>query len=130
MSRSCSLALLLLAADASALSAQAEFPYERDLVLDTRPMRGSKRVPVLSVESGGRVQIDLWCKRGEGHAAMAGDAFTLTIGAMKDEPCTPERAQADEDLLAALSQVAGWSQRGDTVTLLGVKSLRFRLATH
>ena len=28
---------------------------------------------------------------------------------MNDEPCTPERAQADEDMIAALSQATSWS---------------------
>jgi heat shock protein HslJ len=73
--------------------------------LDARPMRGSKRVPVLSIDPGGRAQIDLWCKRGQGEAAVAGDTITITIGAMRDGPCTPERAQADEDMIAALSAV-------------------------
>ena len=93
-------------------------------------MRGGKRVPVLSVEQNGRAQIDLWCKRGGGQAAIAGDAITITVGDMKDEPCTPERAQADEDMLAALSGVTNWSARGDVVTLTGAKALRFRAATN
>ena len=46
--------------------AQSEFPYDRDLMLDARAMRGGKRVPVLSIEQNGRAQIDLWCKRGDG----------------------------------------------------------------
>jgi heat shock protein HslJ len=110
--------------------AQSEFPYDRDLVLDARAMRGSKRVPVLSVEQNGRAQIDLWCKRGGGQAAIAGDAITITVGDMTDEPCTPERAQADEDMLAALSSVTNWSARGDVVTLTGARTLRFRAATN
>src|ERR1044071_9675105 len=40
----------------SAAQAQ-EFPYDRDLVLDARPMRGSKRVPILSIDTSGRAQI-------------------------------------------------------------------------
>ena len=107
-----------------------EFPYDRDMVLETRPMRGAKRVPVLAIEPGGRTQIDLWCKRGQGHAVIAGDTITIATGVMNGEPCTPERAQADEELLAALSQVTNWNQRGDVVTLTGVASLRFRLATN
>jgi len=114
----------------SLLCAQAEFPYERDLVLDARPMRGGKRVPILAIERDGRTQIDLWCKRGEGQAAIAGDAITITPGAMTDEPCTPERAQADEELLAALAQVTNWSARDDMVTLTGAKPLRFRAAAN
>ena len=110
--------------------AQSEFPYDRDLMLDARAMRGGKRVPVLSIEQNGRAQIYLWCKRGDGQAAIAGDAITITVGAMKDEPCTPERAQADEDMLAALAGVTNWSARGNAVTLSGATTLRFRAATN
>jgi heat shock protein HslJ len=112
------------------LKGQTGFPYDRDLVLDARPLRGGKRVPVLSIEQNGRAQIDLWCKRGSGRATIAGETITIAIGAMNDETCTPERTQADEDLLAALSQATGWSQRGDVVTLTGGKPLRFRAATN
>ena len=110
--------------------AQSDFPYERDMVLDTRPMRGGKRVPILAIGAGGRAQIDLWCKRGEGQAAIAGDTITIIIGAMADEPCTPERAQADEDMIAALAGVTSWMIRGGIVTLAGTKTLRFRLAAN
>ena len=128
--RACfALALLSLVA-AGATEAQSAFPYDRDMVLDTRPMRGSKRGPILAIAEGGEAQIDLWCKRGRGQAAISGGAITITIGTMNDEPCTPERAQADDDMLAALSDVTGWSQRGDTLTLNGSKPLRFRLATN
>jgi heat shock protein HslJ len=123
----------LLALAFAGLSSRAfaqEFPYDRDMVLDARPMRGGKRVPVLAIEQGGRAQIDLWCKRGQGQAAIADDTITIVVGAMNAEPCTPERAQADEELIAALSQVSSWSQRGAVVTLTGAAALRFRLATN
>jgi heat shock protein HslJ len=115
---------------AAPLGAQSVFPYDRDLVLDARAMRGSKRVPVLAIGADGRAQIDLWCKRGQGQATIAGDTITIAIGTMRDESCTPERAAADETVLAALSQVMGWSQRGDVVTLIGAAPLRFRAATN
>ena len=120
-------AMLFCAAPALARST---FPFDRDLVLDARPMRGSKRVPILSIDESGRGQIDLWCKRGEGQAVIAGDAITIAIGPMNEEPCTPERAQADEDMIAALTQVTGWSRRGDVVTLTGAAPLRFRAAAN
>jgi heat shock protein HslJ len=113
-----------------AAQAQNDFPYDRDLVLDAPALRGSKRLPVIAISPGGQAQIDLWCKRGTGQAAIAGDAITIAVGAMNDEPCTPERAQADEDMLAALAGVTGWSARGDVVTLTGAKPLRFRVATN
>ena len=123
-------ACVLAFAFVTAAFAQSDFPYDRDMVLDARPMRGGKRVPVLAIGAGGRAQIDLWCKRGEGQAAIAGDTITIIIGAMADEPCTPERAQADEDMIAALAGVTNWAMRGDVVTLTGAKPLRFRLAAH
>ena len=107
-----------------------EFPYDRDLVLDARPMRGSKRLPVITISPDGQAQIDLWCKRGQGRAAIAGEAITITVGAMNDEPCTAERQQADDEMLAALAGVTGWSARGDVVTLTGAQPLRFRAATN
>ena len=128
--RACFAFALLGLFAATATEAQSAFPYDRDMVLDARPIRGSKRVPILAISEGGEAQIDLWCKRGRGQAAIAGDTITITIGAMNDEPCTPERAQADEDMLAALAEVTGWQQRGDALTLTGPKSLRFRLATN
>ena len=110
--------------------AQSAFPFDRDLVLDVRAMRGGKRLPVLAIGPDGRAQIDLWCKRGQGQAVIAGETITIAMGAMKDEPCVPERAQADEEMIAALSQVTGWSRKGDLVTLAGARPLRFRLATN
>jgi heat shock protein HslJ len=124
------LGIAMLAACVSETVAQSGFPYDRDMVLEARAMRGSKRLPVLAIGADGRAQIDLWCKRGQGQAAIAGETLTIAIGAMKDEPCSPERAQADADMIAALSQVSGWSQRGDVVTLTGPAPLRFRLATN
>ena len=112
-------------------AAQAQdFPYDRDLVLEARAMRGSKRLPVIAVSPDGQAQIDLWCKRGTGQVAIAGDAITITVGTMRDEPCAAERQQADEDMLAALAGVTSWSARGDVVTLTGATALRFRVASN
>ena len=123
-------ALALVAVAVVPATAQSEFPFDRDLVLDARPMRGSKRVPVLAVGADGQAQIDLWCKRGKGQATIVAGTITIALGAMNDEPCSPERAQADEDMIAALSQATHWSVRGDVVTLTGAKPLRFRAAAH
>ena len=49
---------------------------------------------------------------------------------MRDEPCTAERQQADEEMLAAFAGVTSWSARGDVVTLAGATALRFRVATN
>ena len=122
-------ALLLALLSASAAQAQ-EFPYDRDLVLDARPMRGGKRVPVIAVDASGQAQIDLWCRRGQGQAVIAGDTITIIVRTMSDEGCTPERAQADDQLILVLSQVTTWSVRGDVVTFAGGTPLRFRAVAH
>jgi heat shock protein HslJ len=114
----------------TAAQAQTSFPYDRDLVLDALPMRGSKRVPILSVSPNGQAQIDLWCKRGTGQAVIAGETVTIIMGAMTEEACTPERAQADEQMIAALSAITNWSFRGDAVTFTGGGTLRFRAAAN
>jgi len=125
----CRVALLLVLLFAPAAQAQ-EFPYDRDLVLDARPMRGSKRVPIVSVAANGAAQIDLWCKRGNGQAVIAGETITIIVRSMNEEACTPERAQADEQMIVALSQVTTWSLRGDVLTLNGGAILRFRAASN
>jgi hypothetical protein len=125
----CGVAVIFCLLFASAAQAQ-DFPYDRDLVLDARPMRGGKRVPVLAIDASGQAQIDLWCKRGQGQAVIAGETITIIIRTMNEEACTPERGQADEQMILALSQVTTWSIRGDVVTFDGGTPLRFRAAAH
>lgn len=93
-------------------------------------MRGSKRVPILSVDARGQAQFDLWCKRGTGQAVIAGETITIIIRDMVDDACTPERAQADEQMIMALTQVTTWSLRGDVLTFNGGTTLRFRTASN
>jgi hypothetical protein len=61
---------------------------------------------------------------------IAGDTITIIVRDMAEEACTPERAQADEQLILALSQVTTWSQRSDVVTFNGGATLRFRAAAN
>ena len=122
---------LTIAMSAAALAqAQSGFPYDRDLVFEAQPMRGSKRVPIVTFSRAGKMQIDLWCKRGEGQASISGGILTITVATMNDEPCSPERAAADEEMLSALAAVTGITLDGDVVTLTGPKPLRFRAATN
>jgi heat shock protein HslJ len=122
------LVLLLFGADRP--HAQS-FPYNRDLVFDARPMPGSKRVPILTFDESGKMQIDLWCKRGEGQASMTDGMLKIAVGTMTDEAgCSPERLAADEEMLSALAAVTGIALDGDIVTLKGPKPLRFRAATN
>jgi META domain len=122
-------AAVLLAATVVAL-AQAAFPFDRELLLDARPLPGSRRVPILEISADGRAQIDLWCRSGAGLVAVAGATITFTLGPMREQSCTPERAQRDEEMAAALSQVTRWRLEGDVVVLVGPTELRFHPSSH
>jgi heat shock protein HslJ len=128
----CALALgvLLCAVWASRPSANEEFPFGRELLLDTRPMKGSKRIPGVEIDSDGMAAIDLWCNTMQGRAIVSADAIAISTGEKTDRPCAPERAQADDDLAAALAQVTHWRWEGESLVMDGAKELRFRLHTN
>jgi hypothetical protein len=48
-------------------------------------------------------------------------------GPLQDRGCPPARAQADDELVAALSEAATWRRQGDLVSFNGTKPLRFRI---
>ncbi|HEY7298423.1 MAG TPA: META domain-containing protein [Xanthobacteraceae bacterium] len=121
------IAMMMLAAGAWA---QAEFPFESEMLLDVRPLPGSKRVPILEILGNGRAMIDLWCRSGEGQAEVTGETIRLVLGPLQEQSCTPERRQRDEELAAALSQVTQWRRKEDVITLVGPTELRYRLSTH
>ncbi len=114
------------------------FPFDRDLLLDAGRLGRVKRVPILNVAADGRATIDLWCRTVGGRVQLSGSGMRIEPGPlpanlpryMIDGQCSPERMQADNDTLAALMQVTGWSRRGDSVTLSGPQTLRFRVSNH
>ena len=110
--------------------AQATFPFDLEMLLDARPLPGSRRVPILEIGADGRAQVDLWCRSGVAEVTVKGSAIKFTLGAMRESGCTAERAKRDEDLAAALVQVTGWKFADDIVTFTGPTELRFRLSTH
>jgi hypothetical protein len=118
--------VMMLAATAAA----AEFPFERELLLEAKPLPGSKRVPMLEITREGRALIDLWCKSGDGRVEVAGDTIKITIEAMKLESCTPERAERDEALAAALAAATQWRLEDDVLVLIGPTELRYVLSSH
>jgi heat shock protein HslJ len=124
------LCVLMLGAAASALAAVDSFPFDRELLLETEPMRGSKRVPSLEVAETGNAAVDLWCASGPAQVTVAGETITVVPGALSPRACGPEQMRRDEELLLALTQTTNWRREGDSVVLLGPQTLRFFLATH
>ena len=128
--------LFLLACGAAAPADQ--FPFDQELVLDVEPMRPVKRVPILTVAPGGSATIDLWCKTVPARVEISDAAIKIEPGPLPEGlpemmsagQCTPERMQADEELLGALIQVTGWRREGDGIVLEGPKTLKFRSSDH
>ena len=113
-----------------AAASEKAFPFDRELILDAAPMRGSKRVPILQIGENGAASIDLWCASVRGQANVSADSITIAADPVEPAQCAPERQSGDENLLAALAQVTNWRRRGDVIELLGATTLRFRLMTN
>jgi hypothetical protein len=122
--------LLAATANAGAARADAEFPFGMTMTLDVARQPGSKRLPNLEIGDNGEAVLELWCKGGKGQFSVAGNTVIFVPGPLEDRACPPERAQADDDLVAALSEAATWKRQGDFVTFLGTRTLRFRLDTN
>jgi hypothetical protein len=54
----------------------------------------------------------------------------FVAGPLQDRACPAARAQADDELVTALSEAASWKRQGDFVSFIGTKTLRFRLNTN
>ncbi len=106
------------------------FPFGREMILDTAPLPGSKRVPILEIEENGAASIDLWCASLHGQANVSDDTISIVPGPPQPASCAPERQTGDENLLAAIAQVTNWRRNGDVIELRGASTLRFRLMTN
>ena len=111
-------------------AAEEGFPFGFEMTLDGPPQPGSKRIPTLEIGDNGEAKLDLWCKSGTGQFSVAGNTVIFVPGQLQDSGCTPPRAQADDELVAALSEATTWRRRGDQVSFTGTKPLRFHLNTN
>ena len=106
------------------------FPFGFEMTLDTPPQPGSKRIPTLEIGDNGEAKLDLWCKTGTGQFSVAGNTVIFVAGQLQNRECPQVRAQADDDLVAALSEATTWKRRGDLVSFAGTRPLRFRINTN
>ncbi len=124
------LALTAAALNANPASADDEFPFGLEMTLDVARQPGSKRIPNMEIGDSGETILELWCKGGKGQFSVAGSTVIFVAGPLEDRACPPARAQADDDLVTALSEAATWKREGDFVSFIGTKTLRFRLNTN
>jgi META domain len=114
----------------TAASAEDGFPFGFEMKLEAAPQPGSKRIPTLEIGDNGEVKLDLWCKTGTGQFSVAGNTVIFVPGRFQERDCPPARAQADDELVATLGEAATWKRRGDLVSFIGSRSLRFRINTN
>ncbi len=123
-------AVLMIVFPSIPAAAQEEFPFGFEMRLETAPQPGSKRIPTLEIGDNGEATLDLWCKSGKGQFSVAGNTVIFVPGPMQDRSCPPAKAQADDDLVAALGEAATWKRQGDLVSFIGTRPLRFRINTN
>jgi hypothetical protein len=130
--RQAAAAVVVLAVTFPALPVRADegFPFGFEMTLETAPQPGSKRLPTLEIGDNGEATLDLWCKAGKGQFSVAGNTVIFVAGTMRDRACPPARAQADDELVAALGEAATWKRQGDLVSFIGATPLRFRINTN
>jgi META domain len=126
----CLVCALVSASIWPAIASERAFPFDRELMLDTTPMPGSKRVPSLEIAENGAASIDLWCASARGQASVGEDSISIVPGPVQPAQCAPDRQSGDENLLAELAQVTNWRRHGDVIELQGATTLRFRLMTN
>ena len=114
------------------LPAQAadDFPFGMEMTLDAQRMPGNKRIPNLEIGDAGEAMVELWCKGGKGQFSIAGNTVIFVPGTIVNRNCTEAQMALDDQLLADLGAATNWQRRGDTVTFIGPKTLRFRLNTN
>ena len=122
--------LAVVAFAASPACADDGFPFGFEMTLDVAAQAGSKRIPTLEIGDNGEAKFELWCKGGKGQFSVAGNTVVFVAGPLEDRACPQARAQADDDLVAALSEATTWKRQGDLVSFVGPRTLRFRLLTN
>ena len=110
--------------------AEGEFPFGLEMTLDVARQPGSKRLPTLEIGDNGAAVFELRCKGGKGQFSVAGNTVIFVPGPIEDHACPVARAQADDELIAALSEAATWKRQDDLVLFIGSKPLRFRINTN
>ena len=110
--------------------ADGEFPFGLEMTLDVARQPGSKRLPTLEIGDNGEAVLELWCKAAKGQFSVAGNTVIFVAGPVEDQACPAARAQADDELIAALSEASSWKRQGDLVSFIGAKPLRFRINTN
>ena len=133
MLRACCMSALAAAAIVFAAAAPAgaqSFPYDQEMLLETKPLPGSRRVPMIEVHPGGKASVDMWCHSAVAQITITGSEVKIEFVSAKPENCTPERIELDQAMAKAMLEITQWRRKNDIVEFVGPTTFRFRLSTH
>ena len=119
-------AIVLVAAPANAQS----FPFDQEMLLEVRPLPGSRRVPMMEVHPNGKASVDMWCHSAVAQITITGNNVKFDFVSAKPENCTPERIERDQAMAKAMLEITQWRRNNDIVEFVGPTTFRFRLSTH
>jgi len=106
------------------------FPFDQEMLLETRPLPGSRRVPMMEVHPNGKASVDMWCHSAIAEIAITGNEIKFTFVSAKPENCTPERVELDQKMAKELLEITHWRRKNDIVEFVGPTTFRFRISTH
>lgn len=106
------------------------FPYDQEMLLEAKPLPGSRRVPMMEIHPNGQASVDLWCHSAVAEIAVSGNEIKFNFVSAKPENCTPERIELDQQMAKALVEVTNWRRTNDIVEFIGPTTFRFRISTH
>jgi hypothetical protein len=115
---------------ASAPAGAQSFPYDQEMLLEVKPLPGSRRVPMIEVHPGGKASIDMWCHSAVAQITITGNDAKIEFVSAKPENCTPERIELDQAMAKAMLEITQWRRKNDIVEFVGPTTFRFRISTH
>jgi hypothetical protein len=115
---------------AAAPAGAQSFPYDQEMLLEAKPLPGSRRVPMIEVHPDGKASVDMWCHSAVAQFTIAGNDLKIEFVSAKPENCTPERIELDQAMAKAMLEITQWRRRNDMVEFVGPTTFRFRISTH
>ena len=106
------------------------FPYDQEMLLEVKPLPGSRRVPMIEVHPDGKATIDMWCHSAVAQLTITGSEVKIEFVSAKPEACTPERIELDQAMAKAMLEITQWRRTNDIVEFVGPTTFRFRISTH
>jgi hypothetical protein len=111
-------------------AAAQSFPYDQEMLLEVKPLPGSRRVPMIEVHPDGKASVDMWCHSAVAQITITGNDVKIEFVSAKPENCTPERIELDQALAKAMLEITQWRRKNDIVEFVGPTTFRFRISTH